>query len=195
MIRDQTGRAAAPVVVLRALRKDGTLPDSMTDAEAMAIVKGGVGGGGSGGSGGPTRGGRPGPSKPKRGKPKKKRACRVCGEEFDDVPALLEHIEASGHRVAPAKAGSGAARTAGATQGAAGGDKRAKEPASHKGNECGVCGALFGSRSKLFRHIEETGHALSREDVAAALDSRDRKKAKKKRKKGRKGRKGDDDDE
>lgn len=113
-------------------------------------------------------------------------ACRVCAVEFPDFKALLAHIDESGHRAAPKTgepaepetAATSSATTTGDSKSSSGvgeAEKAAAVPGKSKGSKssltCGVCMETFASKSKLFKHIQTTGHALPKTDVAAATAS------------------------
>lgn len=125
------------------------------------------------------------------------RPCRVCNAIFPNVPALLEHIKESGHQAptSAAKPGQGAA-------GSGSGKRRKGKGAKSGGGAflCAACGLGFPTRSRMFKHLEETGHAVapSQVEVAAAVEaaaaSKKGGKGKKSKKGGRrKGQRGADD--
>jgi len=127
------------------------------------------------------------------------RACRVCKAEFPDVGSLLGHIKETGHHKPPAAGeggGAGAAASGARAQGNAGRRRKGKGGKTGAGTAapdpaCVACGLIFPTRSKLFRHLEETGHAASPEEVKA-VESKP-VKAKKKKLGRRKGQRGPDD--
>lgn len=194
--------------VLASLRADGTLPDSWSDERALEVVRAAdepmPSTPSSSSASSSSASSSSASSKPTKGS--KVRACLVCGEEFDGVPALLAHIEATGHRKPTAKAKAAEAAEAGDSGAPAmGAIPRGSAVSSSRGQVCGVCGVTFASRTKLFKHIQSTGHALAKGEVASATSSasssssstgKDKQGRKKKGKKGRRrGRRGMDDDD
>jgi hypothetical protein len=165
--------------------------------------------------------GRTGKAGKKKGKKAKIVACKVCGVEFPVFKDLLAHIDETGHRATPKEAAEGAPEIAGAPEagkkaestagasatGADVGDEGKKGKHRSEGKPsltCGVCMESFPSKSKLFKHIQASGHALAKTEVADAVAAASEAPSKRgggkgKRKKGgrRKGQRGaaDSDDD
>ncbi|KAA0168492.1 hypothetical protein FNF31_00374 [Cafeteria roenbergensis] len=177
ILADDTGDQAAAAAEGAAASGAGAAPSEPAGGEAAA------------GGAAPAADGDAAEPAPPQGRP-----CRVCNEVFPNVPALLEHIKESGHQ-APTSAAKPAA-------GSGSGKRRKGKGAKAGGGAfvCAACGLGFPTRSRMFRHLEETGHAVAPSQVevaasaAAAAASKKGGKGKKSKKGGRrKGQRGADD--
>lgn len=59
--------------------------------------------------------------------------------------------------------------------------KKNKPDPNQKSGKCGICGAHFPSRSKLFEHIQESGHALVKGTHTEYIDTATKKQGRKKK--------------
>jgi DnaJ homolog subfamily A member 5 len=161
-------------VILRALREDETIPAFLTNAMVLSCLAHARGAASAKPPAVPTTEPpvaetEPAVSEaPVESPPPKPRICRVCGAGFGDVPSLVAHIKETGHNATKPKLETERLPTP------------SKTPKSLPGDPvcaCVVCHAVFGSRSKLFRHLQQTGHSAppSMVDEAAAKGKKGKK--------------------